>query len=137
MLSSRNAEVLRHIILYCNEIEENMGRFGAEYEVFQKDSVYRNAVALCVLQIGELTGKLTDDFKETYDQMPWTQIEALRNIVAHSYGKIDVGGLWETITGDIPELKTYCSGIIRQLDVLMQENNTEAEDEQEKGISMD
>lgn len=138
MHSNRNADVLRHIILYCNEIEETMGRFGEDYEVFKKDSVYRNAVALCVLQIGELTGKLTDDFKETYDQMPWAQIKALRNIIAHSYGKIDVESLWETITGDIPELKAYCSGIIRQLDVLMQKSNTEAEKEQEmKDISMD
>lgn len=111
-MHSRDANVLRLIISYCNEIEETIGRFGEDYEVFKKDSVYRNAVALCVLQIGELTGSLTYDFKNAYDGMPWTQIKALRNIIAHSYGKIDVESLWETITGDIPELKRYCSQII-------------------------
>ncbi|WP_347491271.1 HepT-like ribonuclease domain-containing protein [Desulfoscipio sp. XC116] len=138
MQNSRNADVLRHIISYCNDIVETIERFGEDYEVFAKDSVYRNATALCVLQIGELTSNLTDDFKKTYAGMPWTQIKALRNVIAHSYGKIDVESLWETITGDIPKLKTYCSSIIQKFDVLMQESITKAEDEQEiKDISID
>jgi Uncharacterized conserved protein len=65
------------------------------------------------MQIGELTTHLTDDFKQTYTVMPWTQIKALRNVVAHSYGKIDVESLWETITIDIPKLQHYCSDIIQ------------------------
>nr|WP_309446466.1 HepT-like ribonuclease domain-containing protein [Desulfosporosinus nitroreducens] len=47
--------------------------------------------------------------------MPWTQIKALRNVVAHNYGKIDDESLWETITSDIPKLKDYCLNIIQQL----------------------
>lgn len=90
------------------------------------------------MQIGELTTRLTNDFKQTYTGMPWTQIKALRNVVAHSYGKIDVESLWETITIDIPKLKDYCSGIIQQFDVLTQESDNEPEDEQQiPGISMD
>jgi uncharacterized protein with HEPN domain len=71
------------------------------------------------LQIGELTTYLSDDFKQTYTGIPWKQIKALRNIVAHSYGKIDDESLWETITGDIPKLKDYCSEIIHKLDIPM------------------
>ena len=90
------------------------------------------------MQIGELTTHLTNDFKQTYTGMPWTQIKALRNVVAHSYGKIDVESLWETITIDIPKLKDYCSDIIQQFDVLMQESTNDPEDEQKiPGLSMD
>jgi len=137
MEDNRNADVLRRIVSYCNEISDTIQRFGEDYEVFSKDSVYKNATALCVLQIGELTTHLTNDFKQTYTGMPWTQIKALRNVVAHNYGKIDAESLWETITGDIPKLKDYCSGIIQQFDVLMQESIQELEDEQENpGLSM-
>lgn len=65
------------------------------------------------MQIGELTTHLTDDFKQTYTGMPWIQIKALRNLVAHNYGKIDEESLWETVTGDIPKLKNYCSSIVK------------------------
>ena len=94
MADNRNADVLRRIILYCNDIEETILRFGEDYSVFIQDSAYKNATALCVLQIGELTTHLTNDFKQTYTVIPWTQIKALRNVVAHSYGKIDVESLW-------------------------------------------
>lgn len=116
MRNNRNDDVLRRIIYYCNEISKTIQRFGEDYSVFARDSVYKNATALCVLQIGELTTHLTDDFKQTYTGMPWAQIKALRNIVAHSYGKIDDESLWETIISDIPKLKEYCSSIIQQVD---------------------
>lgn len=116
MQNNRNAYVLRRIISYCNDISEVIHRFGDDYTVFKQDSVYKNATALCVLQIGELTTHLTNDFKQSYTGIPWTQIKALRNVVAHNYGKIDDESLWETITSDIPKLKDYCSSIIKQFD---------------------
>ena len=114
MQANRNVEVLRHIVGYCQEIEKTMERFGKKYELFSEDSVYQNAVALCVLQIGELTTHFTEDFKDTYNGMPWNQIKALRNVVAHNYGKIDKEILWETIMNDIPALKEYCEKIMEQ-----------------------
>jgi len=121
MKDNRNVDVLRRIISYCNEISETIQRFGEDYAVFVRDSVYKNATALCVLQIGELTTHLTNDFKQTYTGIPWTQIKALRNVVAHNYGRIDEESLWETITGDIPKLKDYCVSIIQQFEILTQE----------------
>ena len=129
MQDNRNANVLRHIISYCNDISDTIKRFGEDYAVFKKDSVYKNATALCVMQIGELTTHLTNDFKHTYTGIPWTQIKALRNVVAHQYGIIDDESLWESITSDIPLLKDYCTTIIEQLEVLAQESITKLNDE--------
>lgn len=121
MQGNRNADVLGHIVDYCNEINSTIERFGNEYETFSKDSVYQNAVALCVLQIGELTTHFTEDFKNTYNEMPWNQIKALRNVVAHNYGKIDKETLWETISTDIPQLQDYCGRIAKQFETMLQE----------------
>ncbi len=78
MQGDRNADVLKRIVDYCNEIGSTIVRFGNDYDVFGKDNVYQNAVALCVLQIGELTIHFTEEFKNTYNEMPWNQIKALR-----------------------------------------------------------
>ena len=59
----RNISILEHIVGYCDQIEETIRRFGNDYGVFSADAIYRNAAALCVLQIGELAGKLTDEFR--------------------------------------------------------------------------
>jgi len=108
----RNLSILEHMVSYCNQIEETVDRFGNEYALFASDAIYRNAAALCILQIGELVGKLTDEFREAHPAVPWRQIKAMRNIVAHSYGTVDPETTWEIITENIPELKRYCSVIL-------------------------
>ena len=108
----RNISILEHIVNYCDQIEETIQRFGNSYDVFSKDAIYRNAAAMCVLQIGELAGKLTDDFRTEHPGAPWRQIKGMRNIVAHSYGTVDPETTWEILVEDIPVLKVYCTGII-------------------------
>ncbi|MFA9466397.1 MAG: DUF86 domain-containing protein [Velocimicrobium sp.] len=136
MQGNRNADVLRHIVDYCNEINNTIERFGNNYETFSKDSVYQNAVALCVLQIGELTTHFTEDFKNTYNEMPWNQIKALRNVVAHNYGKIDKETLWETISNDIPQLQNYCSRIAKQFEAMLQEYMIVEEEQNNSGMKL-
>ena len=108
----RNASILEHIISYCDQIQQTVKRFGDDYALFKSDPIYRNAAALCILQIGELVGKLTDDFRGQHPAVPWRQIKAMRNIVAHSYGSVDPETTWEIITRDIPDLKRYCQVIL-------------------------
>jgi uncharacterized protein with HEPN domain len=67
---------------------------------------------MCILQIGELVGKLSDEFKAKYNAVPWKDIKAMRNIAAHNYGEMDLEILWETATIDVPKLKEYCAGVI-------------------------
>ena len=57
-------------------------------------------------------GKLADEFRAQHSAVPWRQIKAMRNIVAHSYGTVDPETTWEIITDDIPILKKYCETII-------------------------
>ena len=35
-------------------------------------------------------------------------MKAMRNMVAHGYGKMDRRIIWETVTTDIPALKAFC-----------------------------
>ena len=67
----RNASILEHIISYCDQIQQTVERFGDDYALFESDPIYRNATALCILQIGELVGMLTDDFREEHPSVPW------------------------------------------------------------------
>lgn len=112
MRLDRDASILEHIVSYCEQIELTVDRFGDSYDTFQTDAIYRNAAALCILQIGELVGKLTEDFRNSHDTIPWRKIKAMRNIVAHSYGTVDSEITWEIIKDDIPELKTYCLQVL-------------------------
>jgi uncharacterized protein with HEPN domain len=84
----------------------------------------KNSISMCLLQIGELAGKLTDEIKAEYSEIVWRDIIAVRNRAAHAYGSMDMEILWDIATNDIPELKTYCENII--------EEKEKREEEQEK-----
>lgn len=114
-MNDRNIDILKRIINYCNEIEEAMTLFGTSFESLESSRIYRNAVSMCILQIGELTVHLSDDFKADYSEMPWQDIKDMRNIAAHHYGTFDTVKLWETITADIPSLQDYCEKALSEL----------------------
>ncbi len=108
-MEKSNEQLLEHMLSYIKQIEEANATFNASKEELKNNSVYRNAVALCILQIGELSNNLTEDYRNsTESQIPWKAVRGLRNIVAHHYGKIDYEILWETIEQDIPQLKNFC-----------------------------
>ncbi|MGN1098582.1 MAG: DUF86 domain-containing protein [Clostridia bacterium] len=111
-MNSRDEIILRKIIQYADEIQMTIDRFSLTRDKFATDFVVKNAVAMCILQIGELAGNLTEDFKRANDRVPWREIKAMRNIAAHNYGEIDDDILWETAIYDVPDLKTYCIGVI-------------------------
>jgi uncharacterized protein with HEPN domain len=113
----RNIDILEHIIKYCDEVFETQAYFGNSYEVFKANSIYRNAVAMCILQIGELSGLLTDGFKEKYSGVPWRNIRGMRNIMAHKYGDISVITVWEAMAEDIPVLREYCNSVLKQYSI--------------------
>ena len=114
-MNKSDIEILKKILNYGEQIEEANRQFDTQRQSFEENSVYRNAVAMCVLQIGELAKHLSNDYKQyTQEEIPWHQIQALRNVVAHEYGKIDSESLWETITEDVPKLCNFCRKQILQ-----------------------
>lgn len=97
--------ILRHIVSYCNQIEQTTEHFGNTYESFSP-ARFTGTQPLCVSC--KLAGKLSDAFRAQNSIIPWRQIKAMRNIVAHSYGTVDPETTWEIICADIPRLKNYC-----------------------------
>ena len=104
----RDKSVLEHMLSYCVDIEETVERFGDSYEAFSNDKAYRNACAMCILQIGELAGHLSESFRAAHGEMPWKAIRGMRNVVAHAYANISVQTTWDTIRTDIQIGRASC-----------------------------
>ncbi len=114
-MKKMDVDVLEHIRDYCLDIQNTVNRFGNDKSIFENDRDYRNSVCMSLLQIGELTGHLSDDFKlKTRGQIYWPAIKGMRNIFAHNYGAIDIDRIWETTANDISQLYAFCVEIITQ-----------------------
>lgn len=105
----RDQQRLTKIKEYCEDIQAAIHRYGNSFDIFQSDRDYQHSVAFCILQIGELVGGLTEEYRNaTKSHMQWHQIKGMRNMVAHDYGGINLEIVWDVITINIPELYEFC-----------------------------
>ena len=51
---SRDTQILEKIQGYCNDIMFTHTEYAHDYHTFCTNPTYRNAIALCLMQIGEL-----------------------------------------------------------------------------------
>ena len=106
---------IQHIRECCEDVARAVKRFGAEQEIFLSDVDYYKSVSMSIMQIGELSVGLSDDFKtETENQMQWALIRGMRNMFAHTYAKMDKITIWDVATRDIPNLQHFCDNIIEK-----------------------
>lgn len=109
MMQQADRQRLTHIYEYCVSIEKAIQRFGSDFQSFDCDEDFQHSLSFCLLQIGELGGDLSEEYRrETANRVQWGPMKAMRNMVAHGYGKMDRRIIWETVTTDIPVLKAVC-----------------------------
>ncbi|MGN0978728.1 MAG: DUF86 domain-containing protein [Candidatus Avoscillospira sp.] len=106
---SPDLQRIKHIRDYCTEIAKTIDRYGHSFAQYAADADYQRSVSFCILQIGELSGGLSAEYRQaTANRIQWGPMKAMRNLVAHNYGKMDQAIIWETATVDIPALLQFC-----------------------------
>ncbi|MDR3121410.1 MAG: DUF86 domain-containing protein [Clostridiales bacterium] len=111
-MKNRDAVLLNKIVKYCDEAILAVKEYQLNLNRIQMLSTPRNAIGMCILQIGELVTALSEEVKTAYSGVPWQQIKSMRNIAAHNYLHFDIAIMWDTIKDDVPVLRAYCLEIL-------------------------
>ena len=77
---------------------------GLDRETFSASEVVQSAVIMQLAVIGELSKRLSNEFKERVS-LPWKQIAGFRDRAVHDYYQLDMEYVWLTIQDDLPLLK--------------------------------
>jgi uncharacterized protein with HEPN domain len=77
---------------------------GLSYEQFQADKKTIDAVLRNLEIIGEAVRFVPEEIQEKYSQIPWAEMRAMRNIVAHEYFGINLRIIWHTARNNIPPI---------------------------------
>jgi len=87
---------------------------GRSFHDFQKDRMLRNAVERNLEIIGEAANRISENFQNSYPQIPWRNIIGQRNILIHEYGEVKNERIWVVATEKIPELVALLKPLIPQ-----------------------
>lgn len=77
---------------------------GRTFDCYRDDRMLRNAVERNVEIIGEAAGRVSREFCDGHPEIPWRQIVAQRNYLAHGYAELDPGLVWNAATRHIGDL---------------------------------
>ena len=102
-----------------------MGKWAAKAEIDYQSlrsefdpSPYSNAAiltAFSLAQIGELSGRLSQDLQAAYPDIPWRQIKGMRNLIIHNYTGINMRIVKDTVEHDIPQLRQWIEEILQSV----------------------
>jgi len=76
-------------------------------EDFLGSSLLQHGICMSLLTIGECANHLSKDFINSHPEIPWVQVIAVRNIVAHGYWQLNMEQIWQAVVMDIPKILKF------------------------------
>ena len=93
-----------------------MARFvaGASRSDLDENRMLAFALVRAIEVVGEAAGRVTEETRETFPDLPWREMAGMRNRVIHAYFDIDLDRVWATVTDDMPALANRLRAILEQ-----------------------
>jgi uncharacterized protein with HEPN domain len=77
---------------------------GVSFSQYMQNRQLQLAVERALEIIGEAARRVSKGFQDEHCDIPWQNIIAQRNVLAHEYGEIKQELIWKVATVRIPEL---------------------------------
>ncbi len=77
---------------------------NATWEQFQTNELMQNGVMRQIQIIGEAARKVSSQYQQEHQKIPWQEIIGMRNRLVHEYFRIIPERVWDVVEKDIPEL---------------------------------
>lgn len=111
MLRRSDRALLEQVQAFQADIAFIVGRHGSIEDALA-DIEGQYSLMLCLSQIGELIGKVSDE--DLRSRLPVRMAAGLRNIIVHNYQGIDVRVVASTIEVSLPELSILVDKILSE-----------------------
>lgn len=102
-MNDRIYSVLEHMLEDAQDAIKFANEVGSVDRFFDNKMAYK-AVVMSILNIGELTKQLPQEYKATHDEIPWKSISGMRDIAAHGYHVMNRRVIWDVVVNYLPEL---------------------------------
>jgi len=78
-----------------------------DFDAFRTDLKTQSAVIHQFLLIGEIAKLLSEDFRQSNPEVPWSAMARMRDKLIHHYRGVDLLEIWNAAEQEIPKLLTF------------------------------
>lgn len=112
-MKDRNENLfLADIIECCEKIERYIS--GVDEKDFQVNEILQDALVRNIEIIGEAAKNLSAATRDANVAVPWRDVMRMRDKIVHHYFRLKLEIIWQTVTENIPVLKTQIEEIIEK-----------------------
>ncbi|MCD7775697.1 MAG: DUF86 domain-containing protein [Clostridiales bacterium] len=101
-MQHRDYVIIQKVISEIKIDQEMLG--GISLQEFLQDEKLKRAVAMTVINIGELVKNITQETRLTHSDIPWREIAGMRDMAAHKYQTLRMEDVYLTAKEDFPVL---------------------------------
>lgn len=110
MYSFRDRLHLTEMLDAVRQIEMDSG--GLDRDQWVEVTTLVAAVSMYLIAFGEGAARLSEEIKAAAPDVPWPEIIALRNRLAHGYFRADRQIIWEAAVLKVPEVKPKLQALL-------------------------
>ena len=82
------------------------------FSEFENDDLHQLAILKSVEIIGEAASRISEETKAKHPDIPWVEINGLRNRFVHAGFAIQFDVLWQTVQEDLPPLIAQLEALV-------------------------
>jgi uncharacterized protein with HEPN domain len=86
---------------------------GLTEDRFLADTTTQYAILYLFTFLGEAITRLSTTFRAQHPDIPWSAIAGMRNPLVHGYDKVNLNGVWITMTEDLPIFVATIEPVVR------------------------
>jgi uncharacterized protein with HEPN domain len=77
---------------------------GVAFEKFLSDELMQHGIMRLIQILGEAARKVSPEFRQAHQEIPWQGIIGMRNRMVHEYFRIIPAKVWDVVRDEIPAL---------------------------------
>jgi uncharacterized protein with HEPN domain len=106
----RDDPLLLDMLLAAGHARDHVG--GLSRDEFLASKLHQDAVIRELEVLGEAAGKVSEEVRAEYPQIPWPLIVGLRNRLIHEYFRVKLDVVWGVVTTELPPLIEQLEAIV-------------------------
>ena len=98
------------MMVYAEEAVQILGEKSRD--ALKADRMTQLALQRLVEIVGEAARRVSPATQQRHTEIPWPQIDGMRNQVVYGFDAIDLNGMWDTVKNEMPPLVEQLEAIV-------------------------